>query len=505
MMSVIFMPTRSLPTCGFSFTRSAVTLRRRSLAICAARRSSTNASPAFRPSVPSILRTLNAGQASVVEVLDSQSPFLKSSDWFALLEGLGKQNKWTLTLEVFRWMQRQKWYKHDDGFYSKLIVIMGKAKQLRMAVWLFNEVKRSGGRPDTSLYNALITAYLYSKDTGRGFEKALQLFEAMKKKAKCQPNLVTYNILLRASAQACDVAGVERFFKEMETARIYPDLVSYNGVIGAYGKAGDYVQMEKTLFVMRMQKHIKPDNVTSNALIESYGRGKDFVKMEQVLKSMTSAKSRHKPDLKTYNILMNNYARAGDVENMERSLERMEAAEYKPNLRSYEILMTGYGEVRAFAKMSGCFNQLLEAGIQPQSSTLNVMIGEHCKHHAFEEAEELLSNAVEWQIRPRTSSYLIILRAYAEENRLSDMERLVERMKIAGIAPSAATFLETLESFGLSSGSGGNLTESAAEVPANDDDDDDVAVDVEDDDVAAVEATENSSSHISTVSYGEDE
>lgn len=99
---------------------------------------------------------------------------------------------------------------------------------------------------------------------------------------RCQPNLVTYNILLRASAQACDVAGVERFFKEMETARIYPDLVSYNGVIGAYGKAGDYVQMEKTLFVMRMQKHIKPDNVTSNALIESYGRGKDFVKMEQV-------------------------------------------------------------------------------------------------------------------------------------------------------------------------------------------------------------------------------
>ena len=86
--------------------------------------------------------------------------------------------------QVFRWMQKQKWYKHDDGFYSKLIVIMGKAKQLRMAVWFFNEVKRNGGRPDTSLYNALITAYLHSKDKGRGFEKALQLFEAMKNKSK---------------------------------------------------------------------------------------------------------------------------------------------------------------------------------------------------------------------------------------------------------------------------------------------------------------------------------
>jgi pentatricopeptide repeat protein len=78
---------------------------------------------------------------------------------------------------------------------------------------------------------------------------------------RCEPNLVTYNILLRASAH---------------------DRVSYNGVIGAYGKAGDFVQMEKTLFVMRLRKHIKPDTVTSNTLIDSYGRGREFVKMEQV-------------------------------------------------------------------------------------------------------------------------------------------------------------------------------------------------------------------------------
>lgn len=93
---------------------------------------------------------------------------------------------------------------------------------------------------------------------------------------------MTYNILLRASAQARDVALVERFFQEMEAAKIHPDLVSYNGVIGAYGKSGDFVQMEKTLFIMRLVKHIKPDTVTSNTLIDSYGRGREFVKMEQV-------------------------------------------------------------------------------------------------------------------------------------------------------------------------------------------------------------------------------
>lgn len=92
-------------------------------------------------------------------------------------------------LQIFRWMQRQKWYRPDNGFYSKLISIMGKAKQLRLAVWLFGEVKRSGHRPDTSLYNALITAYLRSREQGRGFEKAVELLQEMKAKPK-------YNIFL---------------------------------------------------------------------------------------------------------------------------------------------------------------------------------------------------------------------------------------------------------------------------------------------------------------------
>lgn len=56
---------------------------------------------------------------------------------------------------------------------------------------------------------------------------------------RCRPILVTYNILLRASAHACNVTQVESLFKETEVVGIYPDIVSYKGVIGAYGKAGD--------------------------------------------------------------------------------------------------------------------------------------------------------------------------------------------------------------------------------------------------------------------------
>lgn len=55
-------------------------------------------------------------------------------------------------------MQLQKWYKPDNGYYAKLISIMGKEKQLRLAMWLFAEMKRKGLRPNTSMYNAVISA-----------------------------------------------------------------------------------------------------------------------------------------------------------------------------------------------------------------------------------------------------------------------------------------------------------------------------------------------------------
>jgi pentatricopeptide repeat protein len=98
---------------------------------------------------------------------------------------------------------------------------------------------------------------------------------------RCLPNLVTYNIFLRACAQSGEVERVQGFFKEMVAAHIYPDIFSYNGVIDAYGKTGNYDEMEKTLTMMRGE-HCKPDLVTYNTLIDAYGRAKAFAKMEQV-------------------------------------------------------------------------------------------------------------------------------------------------------------------------------------------------------------------------------
>jgi len=396
-----------------------------------------------------IVRLLALDGANVVEVLEKQARGLDSKDWFYILEGLGAQHQWQVALEVFRWMQVQKWYKSDSGFYSKLITIMGKEGQLRLAMWLFGEMRKNGCRPDTSLYNSVIAAQVRSQDLGQGLEKAFKFFEEMKAKPRCQPNVVTYNILLRASAQLDQFERVQTLFKEMQSAGIAPDIYSYNGVIDAYGKSKQYIQMESVLRVMRAA-HCKPDLVTYNTLLDAYGRVADFAKMEQVFKSMSGAKSKHKPHVRTYNSLMCNYARAGQVEQMEGSLSRMICAGFKPTVITYDILISGYGRAGLFDKMKDCFQQLLDAKIRPEVSTLNSMIAAYCDHKLYEEAEKLLKDARQFCVNPQASSYSILLRAYGKDGYSEEMEQLLESMEAANISPSRKVFMEVADVYGLS-------------------------------------------------------
>ncbi|MCD9645646.1 hypothetical protein HAX54_034691 [Datura stramonium] len=91
----------------------------------------------------------------LVSTLDKYVKFVRTEHCFLLFEELGKTDNWLLR-EVFRWMQKQRWYIADNGVYSKLISVMGKKGQIRMAMWLFSEMRNSGCCPDTSVYNAVI-------------------------------------------------------------------------------------------------------------------------------------------------------------------------------------------------------------------------------------------------------------------------------------------------------------------------------------------------------------
>ncbi|XP_010245873.1 PREDICTED: pentatricopeptide repeat-containing protein At4g39620, chloroplastic [Nelumbo nucifera] len=384
-------------------------------------------------------------QKPLVSTLNKYVKLVRTEHCFLLFEELGKRDRWLQCLEVFRWMQKQRWYIADNGVYSKLISVMGKKGQTRMAMWLFSEMRNSGCRPDTSVYNALITAHLHSRDKSKALAKALGYFEKMKGIERCKPNIVTYNILLRAFAQARNVDQVNALFKDLENSSVSPDVYTFNGVMDAYGKNGMIREMESVLSRMKSNQ-CKPDVITFNLLIDSYGKRQAFDKMEQVFKSLL--RSKDKPTLPTFNSMIVNYGKARLREKAESIFKKMTDMGYTPSYVTNESLITTYGLCDCVSRAREIFDGIMENSKDIQVSTVNCMLDVYCINGLPSEADKLFEYACSNGFLPDASTYKLLYKAYTKANMKELLQKLLKHMDKDGIVPNKKFFLEALGAFG---------------------------------------------------------
>ncbi|XP_062220303.1 pentatricopeptide repeat-containing protein PPR5, chloroplastic-like [Phragmites australis] len=395
--------------------------------------------------VRALLRRTGGGKERLVAVLDRHVRAVRTEHCFLLFEELGRRDAWLQCLEVFRWMQKQRWYVADNGIYSKLISVMGRKGQIRMAMWLFSQMRNSGCKPDTSVYNSLIGAHLHSRDKSKALSKALGYFEKMKCIERCQPTIVTYNILLRAFAQARDTKQVNILFKDLDESIVSPDIYTYNGVIDAYGKNGMIKEMESVLLRMK-SKQCRPDVITFNILIDSYGRKQLFDKMEQVFKSLLRSKER--PTHPTFNSMITNYGKARLREKAEGVLEKMEELGFRPNYVTQECLVMMYANCDCVSRARQVFDELVSSQNNMHMSSLNAMLDAYCMNGLHIEADRLLDTAIQKGVVPSGSTYKLLYKAYTKVNDQDLVQKLLKRMNKQGIVPNKKFFLDALEAFG---------------------------------------------------------
>lgn len=342
-------------------------------------------------------------------------------------------------------MQKQRWYVADNGVYSKLISVMGKKGQTRLAMWLFSEMRNTGCRPDTSVYNALITAHLHSRDKRKALSKALGYFEKMKGMERCKPNIVTYNILLRAFAQARDVEQVNSLFKDLSESIVSPDVFTFNGVMDAYGKNGMIREMESVLSQMKSNQ-CKPDIITFNLLIDSYGKKQEFDKMEQVFKSLL--RSKEQPTLPTFNSMILNYGKARQREKAENVYKKMMDMGYSPSFVTHESLIYMFGLCDCVSRARELFDGLVESKVLIRASTLNAMLDVYCMTGLPFEADALFERASSIHAFPNSSTYKLLYKAYTKANLKELIDKLVKHMDKDGIVPNKRFFLDALGAVG---------------------------------------------------------
>jgi len=144
----------------------------------------------------------------------------------------------------------------------------------------------------------------------------------------CKPNLVSYNILMKACGS--DPKRTQALMVEMESLGFVPDVKSWSILMDAYGSSGDISGCLMTLSRMK-ESGLTPDVVTYTTLMKACVHVGDTDKAFSFFEQMKAEGVR--PNVVTYNTLLR-AQRGGQFREVQRGLalyEEMREAGYVPN------------------------------------------------------------------------------------------------------------------------------------------------------------------------------
>ncbi|KAG0482736.1 hypothetical protein HPP92_010820 [Vanilla planifolia] len=214
---------------------------------------------------------------------------------------------------------------------------------------IYDQMQRSGLRPDVVSYTLLISAY----GKARREDEALAVFEEMLD-AGVRPTCKAYNVLLDAFAISGMVEQAKTVFKCMRRDKVDPDLCSYATMISAYVNASDMDGAEKFF------RRLKEDGFKPNAVV--------------------------------YGTLMKGYAKANNLERVMRVYERMRVQGVEANQAIYTTIMDVHGKNSDFGTAVVWFKEMGARGFPPDQKAKNILLSLAKTPEERNEANALMEN-----------------------------------------------------------------------------------------------------------------
>ncbi|KAK4492852.1 hypothetical protein RD792_000177 [Penstemon davidsonii] len=205
------------------------------------------------------------------------------------------ENSYKEVSNIYDQMQRSG-IKPDVVTYALLINAYGKARREEEALAVFEEMLDAGVRPTQKSYNILLDAFAISGMV----EQARVVFKSMRRD-RCTPDLCSYTTMLSAYVNASDMDGAEKFFKRIKQDGFEPNIITHGTLIKGYAKANNLEKMMEKYEDMRVHG-IKANPTIFTTIMDAFGKNKDFGSAVIWYNEMIS--SGVTPDQKAKNILL---------------------------------------------------------------------------------------------------------------------------------------------------------------------------------------------------------
>lgn len=293
----------------------------------------------------------------------------------------------------------------------------------------------------------------------RSWEKALRVFEWVKSQEEYIPNVIHYNVVLRALGRARKWDQLRLCWIDMAKRGVRPTNNTYSMLVDVYGKAG--LVKEALLWIKHMKLNgIHPDEVTMSTVLKVLKDGGEYDRADRFYKdwcagrielddfsldSMDGMKSNTGTEpISLKQFLLTELFRIGSKNKSSPGRRNSTGGGTSPRRKpylttTYNTLIDLYGKAGRLKDAADVFADMLSSGVALDTFTFNTMIFVCGSHGHLFEAELLLDKMEERRINPDTKTYNIFLSLYANAGNMDAALQCYRKIREVGLFPDEVT------------------------------------------------------------------
>ncbi|KAL0456706.1 UNVERIFIED_CONTAM: putative pentatricopeptide repeat-containing protein, mitochondrial [Sesamum latifolium] len=232
--------------------------------------------------------------------------------------------------------------------FTKLLNVVVKMKHYSVALVLFDKMRQLGAPVNEITMNIAINCYCLLNRVDFGFAILGTFF-----KRCCEPDITTFNTLIRGLFLVGEIAEAEKLFKKLLSEKLCePDEIMYLIVLNGLSKAGHILAARDLLGYF--------ENLSS------------------------------KPDVYAYNAVIDGLCKHNMADDALHLLSIMIEKGILPDVVMYNSIIQGLCNVGRWKDVKDLLNEMVDYKISPNVWTYNILVDAFCKEGTMEEAENVL-------------------------------------------------------------------------------------------------------------------